>query len=567
MPYTAPLAEFDAVMTHMVGADRLAGTERFAEATPETIRAVLSEAAKLVDGVIAPLDRVGDRHPARLENGVVRTSPGFAEGYGAIRDGGWCGVSADPAHGGMGLPQTVWTAVNEMLCGACLSLSIAPLLTNGQIEALEAHASDELKALYLPKLVSGAWTGVMCLTEPQAGTDVGAVRTTAERAGEGWRLSGQKIYISWGDHDCAENVVHLVLARTPGAPPGSRGLSLFVVPKFVPDAEGGLGRRNGVACIGLEEKMGLHGSPTCVMSYEDAEAWIVGEEGAGLRCMFTMMNNARLGVGMQGIGVAEAALQKATAYALERRQGRTPLGDGSGPIAEHADVRRMLLSMRARVMAARAIAFACAVAIDMARAAPEAERPGWAARAAFLTPLAKAFGTDVGCEVASLGMQVHGGMGYVEETGAAQHLRDVRVTAIYEGTNGVQAMDLVGRKLADGGDAADALLAEIAAVARAAADGPLAPLAERLEAARAALASATEWMLGAAPNDRAAGGVAYLRAWSLGYGGALLLRGALADPGLLPLARIFLTRELPAVSGLVAEAVCGADDLYAADIA
>ena len=565
MPYRAPLDAFDALLA-ATDARRLAETVRFAEATPETLRAVAAEAARLCEDVLAPLNRVGDRHPAHLDaDGVARTPPGFAEGYGAIRDGGWCGVSADPAHGGLGLPQTAWTLVNEMMCSACLSLSICPLLTNGAIEALEAHAPEAIKALYLPKLVSGAWTGVMCLTEPQAGTDVGAARTRATPKGDGtWALEGQKIYISWGDHDCAGNVVHLVLARAAGAPEGSRGLSLFLTPKFLPTADGAPGDRNAVRCIGMEDKLGLHGSPTCVMAYEGATAWLIGEEGRGLAAMFTFMNNARLGVGVQGIGVAEAALQQAVAYAHERRQGRTPVGDGTGPIAEHADVRRMLLSMQGKVMAARAIALACAVAGDMAKATGAAD---WAARWAFLTPIAKAFGTDVGCEVASEAIQVHGGMGYIEETGVAQHLRDVRVAAIYEGTNGVQAMDLVGRKLADGGAAARALLDEIAETARAFADGPDAPPAERLEAARAALTGATEWMLAAAPNDRAAGAAPYLRAWALTLGAHLLLRAGGAEPRLAPLARVVCARMLPAVSALAAESAAGAQALYAADLA
>jgi alkylation response protein AidB-like acyl-CoA dehydrogenase len=563
MAYAAPLAEFEATLAHMVGADALAQTARFAEVGPETRSAVFAEAAKLCAQVLAPLNRIGDREGARLEGGAVRTPEGFAAAYGAIRDGGWTGVSADPAHGGMGLPQTLWTVVNEMMCGANLSLSICPLLTNGAIEALEAHASDPLKALYLPKLISGAWTGVMCLTEPQAGTDVGAVRTLATPDGDAWRLDGQKIYISWGDHDCAENVVHLVLARTAGAAEGSRGLSLFLVPKFLPDERGAPGARNGVRCIGLEQKLGLHGSPTCTMAYEGARGWLVGAEGKGLACMFTFMNNARLGVGVQGIGVAEAALQKAVAYAQERRQGRTPIGDGAGPIADHADVRRMLLAMRARVAASRAVALACAVAIDMSRAADEPERPGWAARAAFLTPIAKSFGTDIGCEVASLGMQVHGGMGYIEDSGAAQFWRDVRVTAIYEGTNGVQAMDLVGRKLADGGAAAEALLGEITGEARGLAGGDLAPFAERLEAARGALSAATEWMLAAPPLDRGAGAVAYQRAWALTLGALFLLRGAAADPRYRSLAEYFVRVELPHVAALATAAQAGAAPLYA----
>jgi alkylation response protein AidB-like acyl-CoA dehydrogenase len=550
MAYRAPLGDIEATLSHMVGADRLAATGLFAEATPETRRAVLGEAGRLCEDRLAPLDRVGDVEGARLENGVVRLPSGFAEGYAAIREGGWTGVAASPEFGGMGLPQTLWQAVNEMMSGACLALSLCPLLSAGQIEALEAHADERLKALYLPKLVSGDWTGTMNLTEPQAGTDVGAVRTRAEPAEDGsWRLTGQKIYISWGDHDAAENVIHLVLARLPDAPEGAKGISLFLAPKILPREDGSLGERNRLRPISIERKLGLHASPTCVMEYDGATAWLVGAPHRGLAAMFTMMNNARLGVGVEGVGIAEAACQKAAAFARERRQGGVA-------IVEHADVRRMLVAMRARTLAARAICYACGVAIDLSRAAPEAERAGWAARAAFLTPIAKAFGTDVGREVADLGLQVHGGMGYVEETGAAQLWRDVRVTAIYEGANGVQAMDLVGRKLADGGAAARALLAELEAEAG---DAPA------LAQARRALAAATAWMAEAPPRDRQAGATPFLRAWALTLGAHLLAKGAAAEPSLAPFAEFLLAQEAPHVAPLLAAARQGAAALDAVD--
>ena len=450
MTYRAPIDEMRFVLGRVLGAERLAATARFAEATPEMVDAILAEAGRLAEDVLAPLRRAGDLDPARLENGVVRTSAGFAAGYRAYAEGGWVGMAADPAHGGMGLPITVATCVNEMASGANLALSLCALLTQGQIEALEVHADEALKATYLPPLVSGAWTGTMNLTEPQAGTDVGAVRTRAEPNGDGsYAVTGQKIFITWGDHDVAENVCHLVLARLPDAAPGTRGISLFLVPKRIPDAAGRPGVANRVRAISLEHKLGLHGSPTCVMEFDRAAGWLVGAPHAGMAAMFTMMNNARLGVGAQGVGVAEAALQASLAYARERRQGKTPEPGVEG-IVGHADVRRMLATMAALTATARAIALDCALSIDMAAATGE---PDWAARAALLTPLAKAFGTDVGCEVADLAVQVHGGMGYIEETGVAQYFRDVRVTAIYEGTNGVQAMDLVGRKLADGGGA------------------------------------------------------------------------------------------------------------------
>lgn len=430
MTYRAPVAEMRFLLG-LLGASRLADTERFAEATEETVGAVLDEAARLAEDVLAPLRRAGDLHPARLENGVVRTTPGFAEAYRTLAEGGWVGMAADPAHGGMGLPLVVATCVNEMFAGANLALSLCPMLSQGQIEALAAHASDEIKDRVLPQLVSGAWTGTMNLTESQAGSDVGAVRTRAEPRGDGTHaITGEKIFISWGDHDVAENISHMVLARLPDAAPGTRGISLFLVPKLLPD-----GVANAVRVVSLEHKMGLHGSPTCVMAYEGATGWLVGAPHQGMAAMFTMMNNARLGVGVEGLAQAEAALQEAAAFARERRQGRTAL-EGEAAIAGHADVRRMLAAMQAEVTAARAICLDCALSGDLAAAGDESrDGAALAARAAFLTPIAKAYGTDTGCRVAETAMQVHGGMGYIEESGIAQFYRDVRVTAIYEGTD------------------------------------------------------------------------------------------------------------------------------------
>ena len=415
MSYRAPLGDFRFLFDHVVGFGELAATARFAEATGETVEAILGEAGKLCETVLAPLQRVGDLTPSRLENGVVRTPPGFAEAYRAIVDGGWVAISADPAYGGMGLPMAITTAVNEMMAASCLAMQLNPLMTQGEIEALEHHASDALKALFLPKLVSGDWCGTMNLTEPQAGSDVGALRTRAAAAEDGtYRITGQKIFITWADNDFSENICHLVLARLPDAAPGTKGISLFLVPKFLPDADGTPGRRNDLSVVSLEHKLGLHGSPTAVMQYDGATGWMVGAPHGGMKAMFTMMNNARLGVGVQGIGVAEGAYQHALAYALERRQGRSPLTGGTGAIIDHADVRRMLATMKAETFAARAIALACAVAIDMGRATGEAD---WHARAALLTPIAKAYGTDTGNAVASLGVQVHGGMGFIEELG------------------------------------------------------------------------------------------------------------------------------------------------------
>ncbi|MDR9394488.1 MAG: acyl-CoA dehydrogenase [Roseovarius sp.] len=566
MPYRAPLADFRFLLDHVVGLDRVAATPRFAEATPDVTVAILAEAGRMCEEVLEPLQRAGDLHPAVLENGVVRTPPGFAAGHRAIAGGGWVSIGADPAHGGMGLPVALATAVNEMMSGACLSIQLAPLMTQGQIEALEHHADDAIKALYLPKLVSGEWIGTMNLTEAQAGSDVGALRTRAARNGDGsYAITGQKIYISWGDNDITGNVCHLVLARLPDGRAGTKGISLFLVPKYIPDAAGEPGVRNAVEVISVEHKMGLHGAPTCVMQYEGAKGWLVGAEHDGMRAMFTMMNNARLGVGVQGVGVAEAACQHALAHALERRQGRSPVAGGTGTIIDHADVRRMAAVMRAETFAARAITLSCAVAIDMETATGE---PGWAARAAFLTPVAKAVGTYTGISVADTGLQMYGGMGYIEETGAAQYLRDVRVTAIYEGTNGIQAMDLVGRKLADGGEAAFALLDEIEHEAEAA-RAALPDLAEPVWQAAETLREATEWMLARDDvNARFAGAAPYLRAVGRVLGGHFHLKAALACGGegaRARLARFYIARLLPEHAALLAHATAGADDLYALD--
>jgi hypothetical protein len=557
MPYHAPLADYRLLLGPVTGFPAVTATDLFAEATPDLVDAILTEAARLSEDTLAPLQRNGDKHPARLENGVVRTSPGFADGYRAIATGGWVGIAAPQSHGGMGLPMAVTTAVNEMMASACLSLQLNPLMTQGQIEALDHHASDAIKDLYLPKLISGEWSGTMNLTEPQAGSDVGALRTKAAPNGDGtYAITGQKIYITWGDNDFTENVCHLVLARLPDAPEGTRGISLFMVPRNIPDAGGKPGAHNALKVVSLEHKLGLHGSPTAVMQYDGATGWLVGQPQKGMAAMFTMMNNARLGVGVQGIGVAEAALQQALAYATDRRQG-------GGAIIDHADVRRMLATMRADTFAARAIALSCAVAIDMGRATGSAD---WQARAAFLTPIAKAFGTDVGCDVAQLGIQVHGGMGFIEETGAAQYARDVRVTAIYEGTNGIQAMDLTGRKMMDKGDAAFRLLAEVQTGAQAARTAHP-DLAHDVWQAAEALREATDALVAQPMDDRFAGAVPYLRAFARVLGAHFHLAAAMADPARLPLARIAVKRQLPEVAALLAQTKPGAADLFAVSAA
>ncbi len=568
MPYRAPLNEYQFIFDNVVGFSNVAGTEKFEEtASADLVAAILSEAGKLCEEVLAPLQRPGDLQGAVLENGVVRTSPGFAEGYKAIAKGGWTGMSATVENGGMGLPMAVTTAVNEMMGSACLSLQLNPLMTQGQIEALEHHASDELKAIYLPKLISGEWCGTMNLTEPAAGSDVGALSTKAVPNGDGtYAVSGQKIYISWGDNDFAGNICHLVLARLPDGAAGTKGISLFMVPKYIPDENGEPGVANSLRVVSLEHKMGLHGSPTAVMEYDNATGWLVGEPHKGMAAMFTMMNNARLGVGVQGLSVAEGAYQHALTFAQERKQGRSPVEGGTGTIIDHADVRRMLATMKADVFASRSIALACAVAIDIANATGDA---GWKARAALLTPINKAFGTDTGIRVAELGVQVHGGMGFIEETGAAQYSRDVRVTAIYEGTNGIQAMDLVGRKMMDGGEAACQLLDEMEkGIESARSDHPR--MASAVWEAMETLRETTEWLVGQTDmNDRFAGAVPYQSGFARVLGGYYHLLAAQAETGDGPrtkLARFYINRLLPEHAGLLEHAKQGAADLYALSV-
>jgi acyl-CoA dehydrogenase len=558
MPYRAPIAEYRFLLDRVLDFRAIVATARFADATPETTDAILTEGARLSEVTLAPLNRVGDLHPARLENGVVRTSPGFAEAFRAVATGGWIGMSANPAYGGMGLPTTLNTCVAEMMSSACLALQLNPMLTQGQIEALDHHASEAIKALYLPKLISGEWNGTMNLTEPQAGSDVGALRSKAEPLDDGTHaITGQKIYITWGDADFMANTCHLVLARLPDGEPGVKGISLFMVPKFLPDANGNPGVRNSLHVVSLEHKLGIHGSPTCVMQFDGAKGWLVGPPHKGMAAMFTMMNNARLGVGMQGVAQGEAAFQLALTYAKDRKQGKTPLGTGT--IIDHADVRRMLAEMKAEVFSARAIGLACAVAIDMATATNEA---AWRARAALLTPIAKAYGTDTGHHVAHLGVQVHGGMGFIEQTGAAQYARDVRITQIYEGTNGIQAMDLVGRKMMDGGEAAFALIDEMHKAVQQARPA-LADLATPMGTAIDGLHDATDALIQQPLNDRFAGAVPYQRAFARVLGCHYHLLSAMADPAREPLARFAIRRLLPEHAALLAQVREGAAGLYA----
>lgn len=538
MAYDAPLDDIQFALEGVAQIGKLQGLPGLEAYDPELVSPILEEAAKLARDVLAPLNQTGDSEGARLEESGVVAAKGFREAYAAFREGGWMGLSAPEEFGGQGLPRALALGVMEMFHSANMAFSLCPMLSFGAIEALVAHGTPDQKATYLPKLVSGDWTGTMNLTEPQAGSDVGALVTKAVPNGDGsYAVSGQKIFITWGDHDLAENIIHLVLARLPDAPRGSKGISLFVVPKFFVSADGQLGERNSVRCIGLEKKIGIHASPTCVMEYSGAKGWLIGEANNGLACMFTMMNSARLNVGLEGVGVGEAAYQAAFAYAQERKQGRAEGVSGAAPILHHADIRRTLITMRARVAAARAICYATGVAADLAHAAKSpSERADAKSREDLLTPIAKAWSTDMGVDIASMGVQVHGGMGFISETLAAQLYRDARIAPIYEGTNGIQAIDLVGRKLAlSGGASMRDMLTEIdetVRLARSTNDPQFVQLAERLWAASKALAEATDWMLArlkAEEQDKAlAGATLYLGLAGDVIGGHFLARAALA---------------------------------------
>ncbi|MBO6755370.1 MAG: acyl-CoA dehydrogenase [Roseibium sp.] len=540
--YRAPIDEIAFTLKEVCGLQEVMALDRYAELSDDLILAILTEAGRFASEEIAPLNAVADAHGTPLENGEVSTPPGWRDLYRNWIDGGWNSLAGPEHAGGQGLPQMLAAATLEMWNSGSMAFAIGPTLTMGAIEALETHASDNLRATYLEKLVSGEWMGTMNLTEPQAGSDLNALKARAEPQGDGtYRIFGQKIYITYGEHDLTDNIIHLVLARLPDAPAGTRGISLFLVPKFLVNPDGSLGARNDVRCAGVEHKLGIHGSPTCTMIYGDeggAVGWLIGEENKGLACMFTMMNNARLAVGIQGLGVAERASQDAQAYALERKQGRIPgqQSEGMVAIAHHPDIKRSLLGMRSRTQVARAICYSCAHAIDMANCAtgPE-DRQHWSERAGLLTPIAKALSTDFGVEVASAGVQVHGGMGYVEETGVAQHLRDARIAPIYEGTNGIQAIDLVARKLPlSGGDHVRGFTAELREIARNVSQSnrpEFGDTAERLNNALDDFEEATEWMLAAQSegriDDALAGATPYLRLAGLTYGGALLAKGAL----------------------------------------
>ena len=541
MTYRAPVADIASALEHAAGFGPALAEGLYGDLGEDVVQAVLEEAGRFASDVLAPLNPIGDRYGTPFKDGIVTTAPGWREAYRAWAQAGWNGLAAPAQWGGQELPHAVNAACIEMWNSAAMAFGLGPLLTMAGVDALAAHGSDELKRAYLPKLVSGEWMGTMQLTEPQAGSDVGALRTRAERAADGsYRITGQKIFITYGEHDLTDNIVHLVLARLPDSPAGTRGISLFLVPKFLLNADGSLGARNDARAHSIEHKLGLHASPTCTMVYGDnggATGFLIGEENRGMACMFTMMNQARLSVGLQGVAIAERATQQALAYARERRQGRASgAPSGSSPIIAHPDVKRMLLTMRALTRAARAICYTTAVALDRAqRSADDDARKAAHERASLLTPIAKAFSTDIGNEVASLGVQVHGGMGYVEETGAAQHYRDARITPIYEGTNGIQAIDLVTRKLPlAGGATVKAYIGEIrrtVEAVNATNDAAFGWTGVRLEDAVDSLGRATDWLLGSQHNDldmALAGATPYLRLFALAAGGALLAQEALA---------------------------------------
>ncbi|MEQ8354278.1 MAG: acyl-CoA dehydrogenase [Kiloniellaceae bacterium] len=573
MTYRAPISEMRFALDSIAELSGIAALPGYAEATPDLVSAILEEAGKLAAEVIAPLNHPGDRVGSVFENGVVRTPAGFQEAYRQFVEGGWNALPFDPDFGGQGLPWSLATAVQEMWQAANLSFGLCPLLTAGAVELLQAHGSDEQKTSYLEKLVSGAWTGTMNLTEPQAGSDVGALKTRAQPNGDHYLITGQKIYITWGEHDCAENILHMVLARLPGAPEGTKGISLFLVPKFLVREDGGLGPRNDLRCVSIEHKLGIKASPTAVMSYGDsggAIGYLIGEENRGMACMFTMMNNARLAVGIQGVAVAERAFQQARTYAFERVQSRPLEGGEPAAIVRHPDVRRMLATMKARTEAARALAYWTAAALDRAK-----REPGDTARAAaqgrldLLIPICKSWCTDIACEVSSIGVQVHGGMGFIEETGAAQHYRDARILPIYEGTNGIQALDLLTRKLLrDKGAAVTALTAELRAGLPEAA-----PLRDPLNQAIDSLEHTTAWLLDAGSGSLpkgAAGATPYLNLCGSVLGGWLLARSATGPHGddafraaKMKTARFYADNLLGEVAGLARAVTLGAKSTLA----
>ncbi len=579
MAYIAPVDDIVHALKSAAGLEGLIA-DGTVTADMDTIRAVIEEAGKFGAEVLEPLNWSGDQEGSKLIDGVVHTPNGWKEAYKAFADGGWSSLPCAEEHGGQGLPQMVAMAAAEIWNATNMGFGLCPLLTNGAIDALEAHGTEEQKRLYLSKMVAGQWTGTMNLTEPQAGSDLGHLRAKAERQADGtYKISGTKIFITYGDHEMTDNIVHLVLARLPDAPPGTRGISLFIVPKYLVNPDGSLGARNDVICASLEHKLGIHASPTCVMKFGEkggAVGYLLGEENRGLNVMFIMMNAARLAVGVQGVAIADRATQRAIAYAKDRRQGRTGSSKPGemGPIIEHAVIRRKLMTMKALTQAARSICFVVAREIDVSRhGKDQATRAMAANRAALLTPIAKAFSTDIGVEVASIGVQVHGGMGFIEETGAAQYYRDARILPIYEGTNGIQAIDLVTRKLPlEGGKVMEAYIGELwktCEEVRASNRPEFGRMGERMTDSVAALAEATRYLgetLQTNPDAAMAGAAPFLRLFGLSAGGIYLARGALAavrdgadSAAHIAVARFFAENLATAAPGLKETVTGGAD--------
>ncbi|MBB3659494.1 alkylation response protein AidB-like acyl-CoA dehydrogenase [Rhizobium sp. BK650] len=586
--YNAPVEEIAFTLKHVAGMAEAIDSGLLGDLGEDLVDAILAEAGRFATEEIAPLADIGDRQGARLSNGEVKLPDGWRDLYRNWAAGGWNGLTAPEEFGGQALPHMLNVAALEMWNSGSMAFALCPTLTMGAIEALNVHGGAALKEKYLSRMVSGEWTGTMNLTEPHAGSDLGVLKARAERSEDGtYRIFGQKIFITWGEHDAAENIIHFVLARLPDAPAGTRGISLFLVPKFFVNDDGSLGARNDLHCHSLERKLGIHGSPTCTMIYGDgkfgdergAVGWLVGEENKGLACMFTMMNNARLAVGMQGVAICEAATQKAVAYAKERMQGRAPGWSGSGmsPIIDHPDVIRMLLTMKALTQGSRAIAYACAHAIDMAHRAGE-RREHWQERAALLTPIAKSFATDAGVDVASLGIQVHGGMGFIEETGAARYLRDARIAPIYEGTNGIQAIDLVTRKLPlSEGEQVRRFIAELKAIVDSVRTSNLdgfGTTADKLEDALTDLEEATDWLLARLAEGKSAealsGATPYQRLFGLALTGCYLAKGGLAETAdgvgedRIALCRFTAENLLSETAALKDRVVYGAESLAAA---
>ncbi len=582
-----PLADIRFVLSEIADLDAIVATDLFGHVDVETVFDVLDEVGRFTADVVAPTNRDGDVIGSQWQpDGSVVAPASFVGAYRKWVAAGYGAMPFDPAFGGGGFPWVTAIAVQEMVTSANMAFSLCPLLTQGAIDAIHAHGSEELKATYLAHMLTGEWTGSMNLTEPQAGSDVGAVATKAEPADDvapgAWRITGQKIFITWGEHDLADNIVHLVLARTPGSPPGTKGISMFLVPKFLLDADGRPGERNTATCVSIEHKLGIHGSPTCVMSYDGALGWLVGGERDGMANMFTMMNNARLSVGAEGLSIAERAYQQSLAFAQERLQGRAigaPAGTAS-PIIDHPDVRRMLMTQRAWIDAMRVLVYFNAAALDRADAAraggDTAAAVSWQELADLLIPLSKALCTDVGCEMTSLALQVHGGMGYVEETGAAQHFRDARIAPIYEGTNGIQAADLVTRKLGmRAGAVVTDLLAEFVETAGLVGNVEgLERFAARLTEAIDATRSATTHLVeraGTDPRSVLGGSAAYLRMLGTTVCAGLLAKSALTAAtrdddfhrAKVVSARYFAEQILPTITGLLPAVEADADDLYA----